>query len=329
MLRDVLDRLAVLQFALLFLPALIATLSIYGSEFELTSGRMIGGLVLWLSVQALITRRLARRVASSAAAWALVCVAAALAVTWAYRPLHFDWWNERSVPHAWSMVVIGTTSLLLSSCALERVRASGTTWSRGLGGALLLSALPWLAAQSHPNATFFGVALVAAAGLASGTLVGAPSDVSAQVSTRGPWLWAVALASIDLSLPVWERNLEGGFGAAVALALAAAGVASLMPRARAALVLIGGVSFLFTCALPDWALHPLHQVVAGAMLGAGLGGLELRARLLPLGGATLCIGAAWMIAHAVTQNLAFAAVRALLVLPAALVCWRVRRIARP
>jgi hypothetical protein len=65
------------------------------------------------------------------------------------------------------------------------------------------------------------------------------------------------------------------------------------------------------------------------MLGAGLGGLELRARLLPLGGATLCIGAAWMIAHAVTQNLAFAAVRALLVLPAALVCWRVRRIARP
>jgi hypothetical protein len=36
-----------------------------------------------------------------------------------------------------------------------------------------------------------------------------------------------------------------------------------------------------------------------------------------------------MIAHAVTQNLAFAAARALLVLPAALVCWRVRRIARP
>ncbi len=326
----VIATLAVLQFPLLFLPVWIVTLSIYGSEFELPSGRYMSGLMLWLPAQVALSRGLARRVAASPAAWSALCTLAALTVTWAYRPLHFGWWDERSVGHALGVVLTGVASLFLSSCAAERLMESRAPWIAGLPGGLLLCALPWYAAAEHPYFAFLGVALAAGTALASvPERTSQPPQADAPIAPVLPpsvLLWALSLATIDISLPVWERNLEGGFGPSIGAALASAALGAAAVRARGAtalrwLLALGGLSYLATSLVPEWAVQPLHQVLPGAALGAALAGLDLRAGLLPLRGATLCIGLGWLAAIGLTQNLAFAGARALFVLaPIALWC---------
>lgn len=328
--RDVLDRLAFLQFPLLFLPGALVTLAVYGSEFGLPSGRVLIALLVGLPLQALLTRGLARRAAASRPAWSMGCVLVALAVTWAYRPLHFDWWDERSIDHALRLSVIGVASLWLSSMGLARMRETARSWRSGLAAALGGCASIWLISDQYPLAMLLGIACVAAAGLASPNSERPSLAIAAPDAVPGRSGWWIVIASLDLSLPVWERSLEAGFGAPVGLALASAAVSVGVTRARPALIATGCCSFAWACVSPGWSLSPWHQLAAGGMLGAALGGLRLSGAGLQPGAALLLFGLGWLLANSLMQNLAFASLRFLLLVPALpFRTWLTRITARP
>lgn len=315
-----------LQFTLLYLPLLAASLAIYGADFEHPSG----DLYLWTPaiVAALhfVLRAFGRPLARREIAGP-VLIACAVVVAIAYRPLHMSWWDERSTQQALRVLAVGVASVTAAAIGAFRVTDEGGPRAGRAAVAVLAMAAAGCTTLLYPLMPLLSLAPIFAAGAAAKERDDAPPAPRAHVTPFGGWhRYALLLFVLELSLPLWDLQTDARWGAFYGVALAgfALGLHATrrFPVAAVCLPALGAVAVAASVVDSRLVVCPATSAVVGAAAGwvafPVLDAAPRDARPACLRWITPLWILAFVMGFALSGNRAFLELRALLWLPFAL-----------
>ncbi|MBI2568610.1 MAG: hypothetical protein HYV63_16430 [Candidatus Schekmanbacteria bacterium] len=264
--------LAVLQFALIYCPAAVIGLTVFGSDFKEVTGYLYlvpfaVGLLLWPALA-----RSGHRVPRWA--WMLLMLAGGAGGLAAYRPMHLGYWDEHSVTQAAGVAILGLASFGASVRAAFSPSGKKRLWH--LPGALGIVACVWMSSLWYG---MFPLAAVAVIVIGEGFAIwaGAPWTQQARFTgRRGFAFFLLFMAAVELFAVVWDYNVNPGWGRHVAVAWFAAAVGALgyegltVLRGRTARLAIGvacAAGVIAACLHPELVLGLEHTALMGAILG--------------------------------------------------------------
>lgn len=325
--------LLLLQFPLLYLPLVILGLGVYGSDFDVLSGRLFLGLIPTLALlDHFLGKWLERRAVGTLAT--VLLLLGVLAAGVAYRPLHLAYWDEHSSSQAATFVLLGLLSWSASRIGAGRLRLQPAPGKLGLAGALVLLGLAWWSAALYPMmpTLMLGAGLALAAAL--GPLTGEPRCVSAPRALVLPdrwWTWGALLLGIDAWTCVWDYQWVPAWSGQLMVLFVAAAVGLFASRRVGSLLLaLGVLNFVLAALVRPWGIEPAHALFAGLALGVLLrrsladdDGAAVGGR--PLAGFSAYWVLGLVLGLALYQNLSFNALRLLVLAIPLTLFWREAR----
>lgn len=260
-----------LQFALLYLPLLAASLAIYGADFEHASG----DLYLWTPavVAALhfVLRAFGRPLARREVAGPIL-IACAVVVAIAYRPLHMSWWDERSTQQAVRVLLVGVASVTAAAIGAFRVADQGGPRAGRSARAVLALAAAGCTTLLYPLMPLLTLAVMYAAGAAASDRDDAPPAPRPHLTPfGGRHRYALLLFALELSLPLWDLQTDARWGAFYGAGLAgfALGVLATrrFPVTAALLPALGALAVAASVVDSRLVVCPFTTVLVGAAAG--------------------------------------------------------------
>ena len=261
-----------LQLPFLYLPLLLASLAIYGADFEHPSGVVYQWTPVVVAVLHVVTRRFGR-VLDDARVRGPLLVACAVVVAIAYRPLHMHWWDERSTTQAVRVLAVGVASVLASNLGAWRVARAGGPRTAPAARAFVVLAVALLGTLLYPLLPLLALAPIFAAGA---TL---PDEVTVTASQPrrhvapfgGVHRYVVTLLALELSLPLWDlqTNPRWGLFAAAGLFGAALGLwwARRAPVTSVVLPIVAAFFALWSALDSDQVVALSRALVIGGAAG--------------------------------------------------------------
>jgi hypothetical protein len=260
-----------LQLPFLYLPMLIIGLAIYGADFEHPSGRIYIWTPFVLAVLHFVLRTWGRVFARREVAAPLLLVCAAL-IAFAYRPLHMDWWDERSTLQALRILAIGACSVFASHVGALRVQLEGGPRSTHAASAFGVLALFAVAGMLYPLLPLLTLAPLLATGAATASTLCEDHRSFRPVARFGGWhRFALLLVAIEFSLPLWDFQTDPRWALFFGLGLVGAGVgvfwARRSPLSAVALPAFAICMVAVSALDSTWVVCPTRAVVIGAAAG--------------------------------------------------------------
>lgn len=320
------------QFTLLYCFTVVMGLVVYGSDFDSTAGRLY---LLPLVVVPLLHRYLdtfARRLTAPPLTLAILLAGTVLAL-WAYRPLHFSYWDEHDLQQAVLLALLGPFSYLAGVVASARLQHWQGNHQRAAAAAWLILALVWIVAVAYPMVPLLAMAMI----MAVATLWDVPAAQMAPlkqappVAAAGIAKYLVFLAVLELSLVIWDFQVDSRWGWQLAGAFITAALGCWLAFRHQyhlfwLVMTLVCLSFIATIVWPPLVIQPLHSAVVGLCLGWTCGYL-LQGGHNPKPVVMLALAGPWflgmIIGYLFYANLAYAPWRAVLLVP--LLVWLVRK----
>lgn len=328
--------LLLFQFTLLYCVITVLGLVVYGSDFDTLAGKFY--LIPLIAVP-LIHRYvdgISRRVYTPALASAILIAGAALAL-WAYRPLHFAYWDEHNVTQAALLSVLGLLSYLGAALAGNRLRYWPGNHKRAATAAWLVLGLVWMLAAAYPMVPLLAIAIILAVAAlwpvpvaATATL---PIKRSPTILHAGAAKYLLFVLVLDLSLAIWDYQVDNRWGWHLGAAYTSAALGCWLAFSRQRqlfwpLLTVVCANFLLAILWPGMVVHMLHSALAGIGLG-WMSGYLLRGDAKPdplaMPALALPVFLGLVVGYLFYANLAFAPWRAVFLLPLAamaLMAWR-------
>ncbi|MCA8981971.1 MAG: hypothetical protein H6831_08895 [Planctomycetes bacterium] len=260
-----------LQLPFVYLPLLVVGLAIYGADFEHPSGRIYLWTPLVLAVLHSLLRHFGRVLAKREVSAAVLILGAAV-VAYAYRPLHMSWWDERSTSQAAHILAIGVCSVFASQLGARRVTRAGGPDATHAACAFAVLALIATGGMLYPMIALLALAPLMAAGAAVDDEAPDAPRAERPATRFGGWRrYAVLLAGIELSLPLWDFQTDPRWALFLGLGLlgVAAGVVLAARRPLFAVLLPAFATVWTVAAAFDSAqtVCPMHALLVGAGTG--------------------------------------------------------------
>lgn len=304
------------QFALLYIPAFMIGLAVFGSDFKFGTGWVYVGTLALFTVLHLFRRFWNPYL--GLAVFRLTAGLGATAGVWCYHAIHVDYWDEHSWPQALLVCLLGVGSYIGQAWAAQRIDLP----DKALSPVLLLAVLTWVMASVYPMVAILLVSIIL---LNAAILVGprqetASTEVKAKAGYR--YRYALFLILLDIFLVVWDYKVNSDWGwylaASFASCLAASRLSIDNGRALTLIYTVAVTNFVAAALFPVYVIQWPHSVIAGFALGVLLRQVALRARqsgmgdlinLWPVMLFALAVG------YSVYANLSEAQLRVVLLLP--------------
>jgi len=260
-----------LQLPFLYIPMLMIGLAIYGADFEHRSGQIYQWTPLVLVLLHYFLRSFGRSLARPRIAGPVLIVCT-LVVAFAYRPLHMDWWDERSTLQAVRILAIGVCSVLASHIGALRVQVEGGPRAARATGAFIALALFAVSGMLYPLLPLLTLAPLMAAGAAATPETCDEPRSFRPVARFGGWhRFALMLVAIEFSLPLWDFQTDPRWALFFGLGLLGAGIgvfwARRAPLSAVALPVLAFCMAFVSALDSGWVVCPGRAVILGTAAG--------------------------------------------------------------
>ena len=312
------------QFPFLYCITIALGLVVYGSDFDEVAGNLYLIPLLLLPLMHWFVVKLLKPLASVAVA-NTVLLAGALVALLTYRQLHFSFWDEHSLLQAIFMSCLGLLSYLASVVASIRLSMWQGDHRRASVGAWLILGLCWMLAFYYPMSSLFVMAVILA--VASLWVVSGSLDIETlrfeKMSSARPVKYLLFLLMLDLSLVVWDYQVNTGWawylsGAMIAAALGCWLAFKSTNKHLYLILIVAMINFVSATIWPGFILHHLHSTLIGVCLGWSIGYLvnaQGVRKHLPVISAAMPVFLGLALGYAVYANLAYASWRVVFLLP--------------
>lgn len=310
-----------LQFGFLYIPTLIISLIVYGSDFGELSGKLYTLPLFVIPLLHLFIRDKVEKINQGLFFYPVAFLGAIIGL-YLSRELYFDVWDEHSVSQAALVSILAICSYFASLLASKLPNR----WLER-AGSFIFMAVTWLGAVYFPFIGFFAVSLIMFLSIIWRTADSSAESSEAEVRKHGHKLalsgFVFFLVSLDVFLVVWDLQVNSIWGLYLGLVFlgAAAGINIRLEvdkvRVWSFMLLVLG-NFCLSLVWPDYLLHPVHAILAGILWGCVIRIVVLD-RMAKARGAYIWVF--WLLLALVFgylfyANLALANFRVILVLPA-------------
>ncbi len=274
--------LLLFQFVFLYCMSATIGLVVYGSNFNVDSGwnsswLYLFPLIILPALHKWVYPVIARELTSQ---WqSLFLLMGAVVGLWAYKPMHFAYWDEHSGAQMIAVSLLGIFSYLASICGVMRVSQWHGRHLAASTGALFIIGVIWVCASAFPMVALLGVSLILAVALlwpVERRLAVQQFPTTANVPSIVHPGYLLFLLVLDLSLVVWDYQIDSQWAVHMAWAFIAAALGYYASSARSisnirvwvyGLVIL--VFFNFTAGViwPVWVLKLPHAAIDGLLLG--------------------------------------------------------------
>ena len=320
--------LLLFQFTLLYCVTTVLGLVVYGSDFDATAGKLYLIPLIAVPVLHRYLKGNARRLAAPKAATPILLAGAVLALL-AYRPLHFGYWDEHSVSQAILLALLGLFSYLGAVVASVRLRHWQGNHQRAATASWLVLGLFWMFAVAYPMIPLLAIAMI----MAVAVLWSVPFTQTLPLKQRpvvfaaGAVKYLMFLVVLDLGLTVWDYQVDSRWAWHISGAFLTAALGCWLAftgkrRFFWPVVAIVCINFVAAILWPWYVVHPLHSALIGISLGWIAGYLlrgDTQLNPVTLLALALPLFLGLIVGYLFYANLAYAAWRAILLIPLAIV----------
>jgi len=321
----VIHYLLLYQFAFLYSMIIVLGLVVYGSDFDEVAGNLYFIPLLLLPLLHGFKDKLLKPLVSTTVA-NVILFAGAIVALQAYKPLHFAYWDEHSLPQAITLSLLGLLSYLASVVASMRLSRWQGDHQRGSAIAWLVLGLTWLVAFYYPMIPLFVMAIILAVG--GIWSVAGVNDLQSlrieKIPAAGTVKYLVFVLMLDLGLVVWDYQVNTSWawylsGAMITAALGSWLALKSVSKYLQLIIIITAVNFVAAVVWPGFIFHHLHSGVAGLCLGWSMGYLMnaggVRKQFLTVVASALWVFLGMAVGYAVYANLAYAQWRVVFLVP--------------
>jgi hypothetical protein len=266
------------QFAFLYCVSVIIGLLVYGSDI---SGPATLSIIIPLIGLPIIHRFFLNRLRDLLCGFRprIILLIGGLLGTFAYRELHFSYWDEHSLEQGILIGSLGLFSYIASLIAVARVESWRGNRRLTQAAVFLLLALTWWMAMYYPMFPLFAVACILMASMLSESSVKFTITIK-QFEQKRLLVYMIFLLMCDQGLMIWDYQVDTSWAekfsvAAVFMALGMLVFRVSLVRIQFLVYFLTLFNFSLSVIWPEWMLAILHAPLLGLCLGWCLAQLML------------------------------------------------------
>lgn len=267
--------LQVFQFVFLYCFILLIGLFVYGSEMNALAGKLYAISLISILIFIFIFKRWFTLKVGRWSSRLILFIGGACGL-YLYKTLHFNYWDEHSLPQSILMSVLALCSFFAANLGTKKVTYEPTKMALALG----IIATTWLASTHYPMAPIFVISLILLFSLLDNTEFSLNLQ-RGKIKCLRPETYLLFISVLDISLVVWDYQVNSFWGFHLFLSLmGVALVQAIYPQVKhkikpEILYLLLAINFVLAIIFPVFVLHWSHSLISGLLLGVLVSNLYL------------------------------------------------------